>query len=56
MIEKVRNSEYSTRTVVVKYNMKASALSHHVDKTKNQETAEDAEKALCQTRNQIFPA
>ena len=55
-VEEVRNSEYSIRTVAAKYNVKASALSYHVGRTKNQETAKDAGKALCQsqTRNQIF--
>ena len=36
--------------------MKTSALSYHVSKSKNQKTAEEAETALCQTRNQVFPA
>ena len=54
--EEVRNSEYSIRTFAAKYNMQASALSYHIGKIKNQETPEDAGKALCQTRNKIFPA
>ena len=51
----MRNSEYSIITVATKYNKKASALSYLIRKSKNEEIAEEAEKAW-QTTNQVFSA